>query len=364
MRLPLYSASPKVSCIVVVRCVCVIVAGSRGVVQSFPKVDGGGWGWQRPLVNGWHEDVDNPTLASTLATYLRTRSTEAVVFPRSTSETVETSTKLPWWKLAAKYHLARILPNEKEMWGSLPKDEIGSDIRSRPRYAVYLKAKAIISLHTDAGSTTATGSKILYATGRESSKLLADAVSCSMKEVINATPGYEQWVVRAAEASTEYGENTYALGVPAVLVEVGFASNPTNATALLDPVFRDAAMRGVEKGYRINRSGKTCTPQKISVANTSAVVNGPKITISTSFVGNPQFPLAYERKFTTCPTGWTCPSFSKTYATEQASPLTNEWYCTGSSGTKTTSFEMLTTVIDADGVKTEAKSTFTCKATA
>ncbi|WP_222431482.1 hypothetical protein, partial [Xanthomonas vasicola] len=93
-------------------CVCVIVAGSRGVVQSFPKVDGGGWGWQRPLVNGWHEDVDNPTLASTLATYLRTRSTEAVVFPRSTSETVETSTKLPWWKLAAKYHLARILPKD------------------------------------------------------------------------------------------------------------------------------------------------------------------------------------------------------------------------------------------------------------
>ncbi|TWQ46018.1 N-acetylmuramoyl-L-alanine amidase [Xanthomonas vasicola] len=266
--------------------------------------------------------------------------------------------------VAGSRGVVQSFPNEKEMWGSLPKDEIGSDIRSRPRYAVYLKAKAIISLHTDAGSTTATGSKILYATGRESSKLLADAVSCSMKEVINATPGYEQWVVRAAEASTEYGENTYALGVPAVLVEVGFASNPTNATALLDPVFRDAAMRGVEKGYRINRSGKTCTPQKISVANTSAVVNGPKITISTSFVGNPQFPLAYERKFTTCPTGWTCPSFSKTYATEQASPLTNEWYCTGSSGTKTTSFEMLTTVIDADGVKTEAKSTFTCKATA
>ncbi|WP_212548624.1 hypothetical protein, partial [Xanthomonas vasicola] len=35
LRLPLYSASPKVSCIVVVRCVYAIVAGSRGVVQSF-----------------------------------------------------------------------------------------------------------------------------------------------------------------------------------------------------------------------------------------------------------------------------------------------------------------------------------------
>ncbi|WP_261380856.1 hypothetical protein [Xanthomonas vasicola] len=44
MRLPLYSASPKVSCIVVVRCVCVIVAGSRGVVQSFLNQRGHGHG--------------------------------------------------------------------------------------------------------------------------------------------------------------------------------------------------------------------------------------------------------------------------------------------------------------------------------
>ncbi|PPU18297.1 hypothetical protein XarbCFBP7408_20390 [Xanthomonas arboricola pv. guizotiae] len=136
------------------------------------KAKGGGWGWQRDLINGWHEDVDNPTLASKLAAHLQTRGKETVAFPRSTSETIEGSTKLAWWKLAAKYHLARILPNEKDMWGSLPADEIGSDIRSRPRYARYLKAKAIISLHTDAGSTTGTGSKILYATGSASSKLL------------------------------------------------------------------------------------------------------------------------------------------------------------------------------------------------
>ncbi|MFA0925078.1 N-acetylmuramoyl-L-alanine amidase [Xanthomonas fragariae] len=271
------------------------------------KAKGGGWGWQRELINGWHEDIDNPTLASKLATHLQTRSKEVVAFPRSTSETIESATKLAWWKLAAKYHLARILPNEKDMWGSLPADEIGSDIRSRPRYARYLKAKAIVSLHTDAGSTTGTGSKILYATGSASSKLLADAVSCSMKEVINATPGYEQWLVRAAEASAEYGENTHAVEVPAVLVEVGFHSNPVNATVLLDPVFQDAAMRGIEKGYRVNRDGKTCVAQKLTVPNTSAVVNGPKITIATNFVGNPQFPLAYERKFTTCPSGWTCP---------------------------------------------------------
>nr|MDO6935770.1 hypothetical protein [Xanthomonas vasicola]MDO6939614.1 hypothetical protein [Xanthomonas vasicola] len=45
LRLPLYSASPKVSCIVVVRCVYAIVAGSRGVVQSFLKSEISGMKW-------------------------------------------------------------------------------------------------------------------------------------------------------------------------------------------------------------------------------------------------------------------------------------------------------------------------------
>jgi N-acetylmuramoyl-L-alanine amidase len=345
---------------------------SPSVEEQFPvvvsaghgrtKAKGGGWGWQRELVNGWHEDIDNPTLANKLAAHLRSRSQEAVAFPRSISETIETSTKLPWWNLAAKYHLEKILPDEKEMWGSLPADEIGSDIRSRPRYARYLKAKAIISLHTDAGSTTGTGSKILYATGSAQSKLLADSVSCSMKEVINATSGYEQWLVRAAEGSTEYGENTHALEVPAILVEVGFHSNPDNAVALLDPVFQDAAMRGIEKGYRVNRGGNACVPQKITVPNIVATINGPQVDVPISFVGNPQFPVTRTREFLSCPTGWTCPGReSFVISTEQPSPIIGKWSCTGSSSTKATNFDILTTTVDADGATKEYKSIFTCQ---
>ncbi|AZB52505.1 N-acetylmuramoyl-L-alanine amidase [Xanthomonas citri pv. glycines] len=325
----------------------------------------GGWGWQRPAMNGWHEDVDNPTLATKLAEFLRTRGAETVVFPRSTSSTIEGQTKLPWWQLAAKYHLARILPAETDIWNSTSvTSEKDKDILSRPRYARHLNAKAIISLHTDAtDDTTVRGTRVIYQTGRAASQALATAISCSMKEIINATPGYETWRVNNPTAGN-YGENREAVEVPATLIEVGFHSNVEDAAAFVDPVFQDAAMKGVEKGYRVNSKGKTCTPQKISVANASAVVNGPKIQIVTNFVGNPQFPLSFERKFTTCPTGWTCPPRTATYATEQASPLKDEWYCTGSSSTKTTAFEMLTTIIDADGVKTEGKSTFTCKASA
>ncbi|PPU69518.1 hypothetical protein XpiCFBP4643_05190 [Xanthomonas pisi] len=267
--------------------------------------------------------------------------------------------------LAAKYHLARILPKETNIWNSPDvTSEKDKDIHSRPRYARHLEAKAIVSLHTDAADdTTIRGTRVFYQTGSAQSELLATAISCSMKEIINATPGYENWLVNTARASN-YGENREAVEVPATLIELGFGSNVEDAAAFKDPVFQEAAMKGVEKGYRVNSKGKTCTPQKISVANTSAVVNGPKIQIVTSFVGNPQFPLSFERKFTNCPSGWTCPPRTATYATEQASPLKDEWYCTGTSSTKTTAFEMLTTIIDADGVKTEAKSTFTCKAAA
>ncbi|WP_146093832.1 hypothetical protein [Xanthomonas arboricola] len=183
-----------------------------------------------------------------------------------------------------------------------------------------------------------------------------------MKEVINAAPGYEQWLVRAAEASTEYGENTHAVEVPAVLVEVGFHSNPINATALLDSAFQDAAMRGIEKGYRLNRDGKTCAPQKItSVPNIVATVNGPQVDVPINFVGNPQFPVVRTREFLVCPSGWTCPKVeSFTISAEQPSPIVGKWNCTGSRTIARTTFQVKTTLLDADGVKNEFNSSFVC----
>ncbi|MCE4317706.1 hypothetical protein [Xanthomonas hortorum] len=43
----------------------VVVSAGHG----YTKVEGG-WGWQRDLINGWHEDVDNPYFAEALADQL------------------------------------------------------------------------------------------------------------------------------------------------------------------------------------------------------------------------------------------------------------------------------------------------------
>ncbi|CAD0345589.1 hypothetical protein NCPPB940_31080 [Xanthomonas hortorum pv. taraxaci] len=266
--------------------------------------------------------------------------------------------------MASVHHISRLLPNNRDIWAAFPKDDYKSDIVARPRYARKVNAKAIISLHTDAGGPSATGTTVYYHEGRVASKNLADAIACSMKEIINATPGYENFTVRSpATSSTEYGENREAVEVPAVIVESGFHTNATDAVALRDTIFQEAAMKGVEKGYRVSSKGKTCVPQKItSVPKAVANLNGPKLQVPITFFGNPQFPVKRVRKITNCPAGWTCPDDVFTYEQEQTTPFNTTWWCNGPNDTKTQVVDVLVTLEDADGVKSEFKTNFTCKA--
>nr|WP_235791004.1 hypothetical protein [Xanthomonas citri] len=59
--------------------------------------------------------------------------------------------------------------------------------------------------------------------------------------------------------------------MPTALIEVGFHSNADDSTALRNSVFRAAAMRGVEKGYRTFKAGETtCLPFKIASIPTAS----------------------------------------------------------------------------------------------
>ncbi|NIK10163.1 hypothetical protein FHY11_003695 [Xanthomonas arboricola] len=218
-------------------------------------------------------------------------------------------------------------------------------------------------MHTDAGGPTATGTTVYYHEGRVASKNLADAIACSMNEIVNATPGYENYNVRSpATSSTEYGENREAVEVPAVIVGSGFHTNPTDAVALRDTVFQEAAMKGVEKGYRVSSKGKTCVPQKItSVPKAVANLNGPKLQVPITFVGNPQFPVTRVRKITNCPAGWTCPDDVFTYQQEQTTPFNTTWWCNGPADTKTQVVEVLVTWKMLTALRANSKRTSLAK---
>src|SRR3546814_10202652 len=95
-----------------------------------------------------------------------------------------------------------------------------------------------------------------------------------MKELIHVQAAYKNFnVANQAVVAGNYGENNRAR-MPSVVLEVGFHTNSSDAAALKDPAFREAAMKGVEKGLRLKAEGKTCEPFKIaSIPNVSGPHN-------------------------------------------------------------------------------------------
>jgi hypothetical protein len=150
-------------------------------------------------------------------------------------------------------------------------------------------------------------------------------------------------------------------------VETGYHTNPDDALALKDDTFVQAAMKGVEKGYRLHKAGKSCVPFSItSVPDVSGPRGGPAIPGKIYFAGFPQFPLSWKLENVSCSTGNTCTGLTGTYSSEVPSPLSFTFSCSGSSSTTTVS-TWKSTLIDADGVKTgsvEHKLTCTPSSTA
>ena len=333
-----------------------------------------GWELQRPtLSNGIYEDLLTPDYATTLSSLLVDRSHETVTaigHPRALgNQTIHTASGQAWWKMAGRYYLKEVMPTRTDIWGTLPNGntdreelrEYDEDIRSRPLFANDINASTIISLHTNGStSTAANGTQVYYYTGDTISQALGNNVLCYMKELIHAQPNYSNYVVETQPRFGNHGENGLA-DMSAIIVEVGFHTNVSDAAALQNPEFRAAAMKGVEKGYRLNAAGKTtCEPFKISSIPS---VTGPyrvSMPVLVNYVGYPQFPVNMKVDYVTCPYPWSCKGFEKSVATEVPSPLTYNVICNADPRPPAT-FKIKTTLTDADGVKTNAvEHTYTC----
>ena len=107
-----------------------------------------------------------------------------------------------------------------------------------------------------------------------------------MRELIHAQPGYENFPVRAESAADGHGENRIGK-MPSVIVETAYHSNPDDVAALQDPVFRSASMKGVEKGYRLWATGKTCEPLALHpIPDTDVPVQSAR-DVEVRYAGNP-----------------------------------------------------------------------------
>lgn len=342
----------------------VVISADHGRYLDFGKLGNGPqtWRWQRPTVsNGIIEDTNTPHFANALSHWLFWRSYDDVItsFPRSTSSAIHAPSGEEWWKVAGRYHLQSILPNNPEVWdfgGRDPKlADYNKDINSRPKYANYLDATAVIHLHSNAGTPSARGTEVYYHDGREQSRLLGDSILCSMKEIIQANDAYADFPVDSISRATDNkGENSLAF-MPSVIVEVGYHTNATDAAALLDPAFRNASMKGVEKGYRLYRQGIPCRAFEITNIPDVTGPHNTDIPAQVHYLGNPQFPVIRKTEVVSCASGWNCGNYNQTYVDSTPSPLTFNFHCaTSSSSRPAATFRWRTTLTDADGVVTNA----------
>jgi len=342
----------------------VLLAAGHGMY--FNHEPPGSWRTQRETWNGVTEDFLTPTYQAELSTQFIARSNATVVNPRSTSSTVFPGTSYLWKMMAARYYIASLYPNNPELWHSLPSStdtmrEYDEDIRARPLFGNFVGATTQIHLHTNGGDTvSANGTRVYFQEGRTADEPLAANILCYMREQIHAQSSYANFNVAELPSFADKGEMRLSAS-PAVIVEVAFHTNPTDAAALKNTTFQKASMRGVEKGYRLNHEGKGCVPQQITAV---AAASGPQykdIPVVVDFKGYPRLPLLAEVKYTSCPSGWSCNSSNRVTAMISDTRLSYTVKCSPSAPRPTTTFNVTTVLIDADGVRTPAvQNSFTC----
>lgn len=221
-------------------------------------------------------------------------------------------------------------------------------MNSRPLLANHHRAEVAIHLHRNGEpSGSARGTRVIVQPGRPMDAALAQSVLCSMKELIHSLPEHGAFTVAPAPHALDKGENREA-HMPSIIVETAFHTNPDDAKALLDPVFRSAAMKGVEKGYRLWATGKACETLALDpLADVQIPVRSSRF-VPVAFKGNPQYPLVLELSVASCVGGNCTPSDEEFM--DPGQPVQLELLCNGD-GVGTVRWR--TRLRDADGVVTE-----------
>ncbi|MGB9102307.1 MAG: N-acetylmuramoyl-L-alanine amidase [Stenotrophomonas indicatrix] len=325
-------------------------SSSHGYIALHPSR---AWEFQRPAPLGLQEDVLSPTYGDELQDLLEQRSGLVVHRARSRSKDPHPESGHPWEQMSSRYHLKALFPERADIWNELSNSpssdrEVKEDIRARPNYANHLGVDVMLSLHTNGNPAPGVrGAEVYHHRTKPEDKALGDSILCGMREVIHAQPGYESFPVRAESVAEGHGENRIGT-MPSVIVETAYHSNPEDVAALQDPVFRSAAMKGVEKGYRLWATGKSCEPLTLApIADVEIPTQSAK-EIELGYQGNPQYPVTIEFTSASCSKPGACTP-TRTLFEDPTKPIRAELTCKGSNpGVARWSVVLR----DADGVAT------------
>ncbi len=310
------------------------VAAGHGYFYSHRSND---WVTSRPEVHGVSEGIVTPSYADELKQLIEQRSRMPAVRPRvqQGGGLVHPPSGKEWWTMAARYAIAEQYPGNVAIWntyaGSTLWDrEEREDINSRPLLANHIDAEVAIHLHSNAEATgNVRGARVIVQPGQAEDAALGRSVLCAMKEVVQAQSGYESFAVAPDVHSDNKGENREA-HMPSIIVETAFHTNSDDAKALLDPAFRSAAMKGVEKGYRLWAAGKACEPLVLNaIADIDVPVQSSR-AFDLGYLGNPQHPLVAQFSLASCSEPGACTPWEATFD-DPATPMTIDLACNGSS---------------------------------
>jgi len=292
------------------------------------------WEYQRPEfyagTTNIHEDFITPNYAAQVGAFLDQRSYEYATdirYTRAMNEAgIDPASNLQWSELAARYYLKRILPDQgAKIWNLFPNGnprdpdriklrEYDEDLMARPEYANHVNAETYISFHTNGAGPTARGALVMTKLNDAQSVQLSRNIICYMKEMINSSEKYSEYVVRPDPDDGNEKAEVREAEMPTALVEFGFHTNTEDAVALQDGEFQSLAARGVEKGYRTYKKGETdCRPLTIKDAPPVTGPHRTEIPYTVQISGSPTYPLYLRTKIVTCPEGYRCGQDSEQY---------------------------------------------------
>ncbi len=234
--------------------------------HGLTQLVGGTWVYQRPIPPSsgalLHEDPNNLSMSIPIQTALSNAG--AVVSSTRNLDVLAGigASGQEKWKEAARHHV-QALGVPDHVWNSEGNDfendcNKGRDIRVRPFYANFLGVDALVSIHSNADPSSATrGLRVYYNTTAFTPDIpqnsLLQSADLAVKLTNSALAAIQQdrpelgWTATLPIGSEDYGENGFAK-MPAVIIEVGFHTNSTDAAAMQETSFRNALARGIKNG--------------------------------------------------------------------------------------------------------------------
>lgn len=219
----------------------VIVSAGHGVYwnEGF-----GDWRLQRPRLWGIVEDLVNWDIAHYLAGQLAGSAFQPVLVRQHVRDDRLGESGRPAWQEASLYHM-KAIGTPPAVW-NIGIDDYARDINTRPLYANWVDAAAVISIHNNGGEGTGTETWFDATNGHEAaSQHLADVVNRAVVAAIRReyNPNWPDRGLRACNGCK--GENRLA-SRPAVIVEIAFMDtrSPDN-DALQDERFKQIVARAL-----------------------------------------------------------------------------------------------------------------------